>query len=540
MVDTGQEKLVTFEIDGRMVKAKAADNVLRAALDNDIHIPYYCWHPGLSVPASCRLCLVEMDDKDPKTGELKRVPRLVPSCRTPVKEGIRIWTKTDKVVENQRAVMEFYLLNHPLDCPVCDKAGECLLQDYSYHYGNALSRMIDKKIKQPKKDLGEHILLYSDRCILCSRCVRFTREISGQSQLGIVKRANESEIDQMPGQTMDDELAGNVADICPVGALLDKEFLFRERVWYLKQEPSVCAGCATGCTIFIDHRDERVDRFRPRYNPKINQYWMCDVGRYLWKNVYREDRLLGYQVRRDGKMHDVHVNRIGEVFEGRLKEFSETYGMGKLALVLSPMLDCELSLLICTLARKIDPEVIISIGPQMKIENDKRFKSGFTISSDRTPNSEGIRRILSKIGGPTVTLDEVYEHLSQGRVAGLWLTGGYLHERTDSLIKLPVRPKLLIVQDSFRTSMSDQADIVLPLTIWIEREGSFVNRDGIAQRFDRGILPPWGLLQEGQWMGKLIGMEGVYRAETIRRELAGLLGGYELYEPPNLPTAMHF
>ncbi len=537
MTDTNA-KMVTLQIDGREVQAKATDNILRAALDNDIHIPYYCWHPGLSVPASCRLCLVEIDEKDPKTGELKRNPKLVPSCRTSVSDGIRVWTKTDKVIENQRAVMEFYLVNHPLDCPVCDKAGECLLQDYSYHYGNALSRMIDKKLKQPKKDLGEHILIYSDRCILCSRCVRFTREISGYSQLAIVKRANVSEIDQMPGQTMDDELAGNVVDICPVGSLLDKEFLFRERVWYLKSEPSVCAGCATGCTIFVDHRDERVDRFRPRYNPTVNDYWMCDVGRYLWQNVFRADRLLRYSVRENGSPRERTASDVPGLLQTRLEAAVRKNGPGSLAVMLSPMLDCELIYMICRFARTVDPQAVLTAGPQVNVGEDKKFKSGFLLSADRTPNATGLRMILEKFAGPQMSSDEWERSL--GRIKALWLTGGYLQDPLDKLVNLSSRPELLIVQDTFRTMLSDQADIVLPLTIWVEREGSFINRNGLKQTFDRGVLPPCGLLQEGQWMGRLIGLTGVYHAEHVRKELATILGDFELYEPPKLPPAMHF
>ncbi len=532
MTESESEKMVTFKIDGREVRARAADNILRAALDHDIHIPYYCWHPGLSVVASCRMCLVEIDTEDPKTGELKRSPKLVPACRTPVQEGIQVWTNTEKVIANQKATMEFYLLHHPLDCPVCDKAGECLLQDYSFRYGKAMSRMIDKKIKQPKKDLSEHILLYSDRCILCSRCVRFTREISGRSQLAVVKRANECEIDQVPGQTLDDELAGNVVDICPVGSLLDKNFLFRERTWYLKSDPSVCAGCAAGCTILVDHRDEKLDRFRPRYNPKVNDYWMCDIGRFLWKQVFREDRLLRY---RFGPAQ-VQVSELPNILHSQLTAFLERKGSGKLAVMLSPMIDCELLYMLCRFVRDLDPQAVLIAGPEVRANEDKKFKSGFTISADRTPNAAGLNMILDKFTGNRMEFSDLANHQFQG----LWITGGYFHASLDSLINLDGKPELLIVQDSFESNLSKMADIVLPLTIWVEREGTFVNRDGLKQPFTRGVLPPWGLVQEGQWMSRLIGKKGVYYASGIRAELALLFDGFDLYEPPKLPASMHF
>jgi NADH-quinone oxidoreductase subunit G len=532
MTGSESEKMITFTIDGREVRARATDNILRAALDHDIHIPYYCWHPALSVVASCRMCLVEIDTQDTKTGELKRNPKLVPACRTPVQEGIRVWTNTEKVIANQKACMEFYLLNHPLDCPVCDKAGECLLQDYSYRYGNAMSRMIDQKTKQPKKDLSENILLYSDRCILCSRCVRFTREISGGAELAVVNRANLSEIDQVPGQTLDDELAGNVVDICPVGSLLDKYFLFRERVWYLKADPSVCAGCASGCTMYVDHRDEKLDRFRPRYNPKVNDYWMCDIGRFLWKQVFREDRLRRYRF----GTAQVQASELPDILRNQLTAFVGRNGAGKFGVVLSPMLDCELLYILCRVIRDLDPRAVLIAGPEINAGEDKKFKSGFTISADRTPNAAGVKMILDKFAGNQMEFKGLSDHPLQG----LWITGGYVHAPLDSLIHLTGKPELLIVQDSFETKLSKIADLLLPMTLWVEREGTFINRNGLRQPFARGVLPPCGLIQEGQWMGRLIGKKGVYYAAHIRAELALMFGGFDLYEPPKLPASMHF
>jgi len=233
-------------IDSQTIECREGIPVLLAALEAGWDVPHYCYHPGLSIVASCRLCLMEMMMPNPKTQELSWSPKLVPSCQTPVKDGLVCRFNSEVVRKNQTACMEFFLLNHPLDCPVCDQAGECYLQDYSYKFGHPNSRMVDQKLKNPKKDIGPKTLLYQDRCVLCSRCVRFTDEISGTHELCVVNRGSRGEIDVFPGLPLDNPLQGNVVDICPVGSLLDKDFLFKRRVWELRGTDSICPGCATG------------------------------------------------------------------------------------------------------------------------------------------------------------------------------------------------------------------------------------------------------------------------------------------------------
>ena len=241
-------------VDGRLVEAKDKQMILQACLDNHLQMPYYCYHPGLSIVASCRICLVEVEG----------IPKLVPSCQTPVRDGMVVHTKSPKAVANQKQVMEYLLINHPLDCPVCDQAGECLLQDYSYQYGRSQSRFEEDKQKKPKKDVGRNIVLYNDRCIMCTRCVRFTREVTGTCELYVDGRGHKEEIDIFPGKPLDNPLSANVADICPVGALLDKDFLFKQRVWLLKQTPSVSPVDAGGENVWIEHNEGGVYRSKPR------------------------------------------------------------------------------------------------------------------------------------------------------------------------------------------------------------------------------------------------------------------------------------
>src|SRR5262245_7189257 len=266
-------------------------NLVQAAARAGVHIPTYCWHPALSVVASCRMCLVEAGEKKPD-GTIAMQPRVVPACQTPAKDGTVVITNSDKAKQAQQQTLESLLLNHPLDCPVCDKAGECLLQDFSYRYGRSTSRMIDAKNQPPNKDyIGERITLFTDRCIMCSRCVRFTREISGTAELQVISRGHHSEIDIFPGEPVNNKLAGNVVDLCPVGALCSKDFLYKQRVWFLKSQPSVCPDCSTGCSIHVDYNKDIVYRLRPRENPKAQGYFMCDEGRFDYPYINAPERL---------------------------------------------------------------------------------------------------------------------------------------------------------------------------------------------------------------------------------------------------------
>src|SRR5690349_18422931 len=251
-------------------------NCIQAAQRAGIQVPSYCWHPALTVVASCRMCLVEVGERKPD-GTIAMQPKVVPGCQTPAKDGTVINTNTPKATDAQHQTLEDILLNHPLDCPVCDKAGECLLQDYTFNFGKAQSRMIDEKNTPPNKPyIGDNVTLFTDRCIMCSRCVRFTREISGTAELQIINRGHHSEIDIFPGNPLNNKLATNVVDLCPVGALCSKDFLYKHRVWNLKTQDSVCPDCSTGCSISVDGNKNIVYRLRPRYNPKSQGHFMCD------------------------------------------------------------------------------------------------------------------------------------------------------------------------------------------------------------------------------------------------------------------------
>ena len=275
--------LVNCQINGQNIKVPKGSSVISAFKENDLEIAHYCWHPGLSVAGVCRLCVVEIEGMD----------KLQIACNTKVKEGMKITNQSAKVKETVRWGMEFHLINHPLDCPICDQAGECGLQEQYMRYGKYTPNMNERKVKKRKVvDLGSQIVLDTERCILCSRCVRFTDEVTKTSELGIFNRGNKSEIGIFKDKPLNNNYTLNTVDICPVGALTSKPFRFRQRVWYLKTASSVCPGCSTGCNILVDYNEEGFFRTRPKYNPEINGHWMCDPGRPLAKLSNKKYRLL--------------------------------------------------------------------------------------------------------------------------------------------------------------------------------------------------------------------------------------------------------
>ena len=251
----------TLTIDNKEITVPAETSVLQAALDNGIEIPHYCWHPALSVAGSCRMCLVEIDGS----------PKLALSCATAARDGMKVLTQTEQVRDARKSMLEFFLINHPLDCPVCDKAGECLLQDYTWKYGTAHSRMVEAKRERPTKDLGGNILLYRNRCVLCTRCVRFYKDVVGEEHLLVEHRGYHSDISVFPGHGLTHKMTGNIVEICPVGCLIDRDFLFHARVWNLQKTKSICPGCCSGCNISIEHKDNRIFRLRAREKPGSEQ-----------------------------------------------------------------------------------------------------------------------------------------------------------------------------------------------------------------------------------------------------------------------------
>ncbi len=530
--------MVKITVDGKPIEAKDRQTVLQACLDAGMQMPHYCYHPGLSIPASCRICLVEVEG----------IPKLVPSCQTPVREGMVVHTQSPKAIANQKAVMEFLLLSHPLDCPVCDQAGECYLQDYSFEYGRSESRFEEDKYKKPKKDVGKHILLYNDRCIMCTRCVRFTREISGGSELYIDGRGAREEIDIFPGKPLDNKLSGNVVDLCPVGALLDKDFLFKQRVWLLKRVPSVSPVDAGGESIWVEYNEGRIYRIKPRYNPDVNTWWISDDTRHSYHIVHAEQRLrqamktqYGSQVPTD------YDSAINEALAG-LKKTAAEGGEGSLYAVLSPMMACEEAWLLGQAIRAIDPRAVLVLGPVPSTGEDEVFynsltkKETFRIKAEKVPNAAGIRRVIEQLGGPTAS----FEDFSAGAtpeikaLKGGWIVGGYHSDWLPKMLPGLFKKGFKVVQDLLPNAITASADVLLPAAAWAEKDGTWENYAGRLQAFCAAIAPLEGTRREGDVYLKLLGRTGLYNAEDVRAEMGGVFAEVKIPEPEAHEPAFEF
>lgn len=534
-------------------------NLVQAAERAGVVIPHYCWHPALTVVASCRMCLVEVGEKKPD-GTVAMQPRVVPACQTPAKDGTIVITNSEKARYSQEQTLESLLLNHPLDCPVCDKAGECGLQDYSYRFGRSESRMIDDKNQPPNKpNLSERISLFTDRCIMCSRCVRFTREIAGTAELHVVNRGNHSEIDIFPGEPLNNKLAGNVVDLCPVGALASKDFLYKQRVWYLKTHDSVCGDCSTGCSIHVDANKDIVYRLRPRENPQAQGHFMCDEGRYGFHYVNAVERFRKPMIRtlaspampagKPGGDRNATLKLseplpqerlVGTLWEDVLPRLRRDLavaarkdGSGVVG-VISPFLTCEEAFLFGKYLKGLSGEVRLALGRVPVIGQDDTYPKNrrgepiepvkFTIHAEKCPNRRGVEEVLKHFQGEVVSFDDVLWSAGEGRVQALYIAasspprevGWISPEQATGLKRVP----LVIVQDLLPSPASELAKYVLPGSAFSEKDGTFVNHAGLAQMVRPATHPPQDARTDARIFFDLAERRGLAHAGTLRKELA--------------------
>ncbi len=533
--------MVKVKVNDIEVDADPKDNCILAARKAGFEIPHYCWHESLSVVASCRMCLVEVGETKPD-GTVAMGPKLVPGCQTPIKEGTVIRTESAKVKTTQQMTLELLLLNHPLDCSICDQAGECYLQDYTYKYGKAHSRLDEPKIqREDKYHIGEQIALFTDRCVMCTRCVRFTREISGTSELQVVARGSHEEIDVFPETPCNNKLAGNVVDLCPVGALCSKDFLYKKRVWWLKHAESVCTGCSTGCSIHVDQNENKVYRLRPRENPQAQGHFMCDEGRYGFKFIH-DDRRLKYP-----RLKNPSANSNTAVASSRPSDLSfadpwptvlsearkriqtaiQNDPSGFVA-VLSPQMTLEEAYLLASYIKGIDPRTKLTLGPVPVSGSDDLYPKGpkgeppaagkvkFTIRAEKCPNRLGVEAVLRHFERSVI----LAESLGKSSASAWYVVGGYsagwVNEKLDQAVGTP---SLLIVQDIFPSPLSERADIVLAAGSFAEREGTYVNHAGLAQAAHASIRPPEEARADGRILMELAGRTGLFNAMALRKEI---------------------
>jgi NADH-quinone oxidoreductase subunit G len=485
-------------------------------------IPQYCYHDGLSIVASCRICLVEVWAPNAKTGQLEPFMggKLMPSCQQTASDGMVVYSDSPKAVANQKSVMEYLLINHPLDCPVCDQSGECFLQDYSYAYGRGVSRFEEQKVKQPKKDLGPHVYLYSDRCIMCTRCVRFTREVTGTSELLVQGRGNKEEIDVFPGVPINNELSANVIDLCPVGALLDKDFLFAQRVWFLRETPSIDPITASGDNISIHHNEGKIYRIKPRKNLAVNKWWITDEVRYGWKFVHSDERLRTPTRRQFGQVVECDwAKAYGVALTGLAAAVRQGKRVGVLV---SPMLSCEEAFLLGTLARKIDPNAVLGVGPVPFHGEDKLYPVGarhddpkaFRVCAEKAPNARGVRRVLEAISGGSKVEDyegflrALGKGLGASDIGAVLVTGNYPSAwATDELVSC-LGGKFVALIDTLPSALTQRADVVMPGATFAEKAGTFENWKNMLQGFEAAIPVLDAAKAEGQIALDLLAVMG--------------------------------
>ena len=506
-------------------------NCVQAAQRVGVEIPTYCWHPALTVVASCRMCLVEIGQKKPD-GTVAMQPKLIPGCQTPVTDGMVIVSDSEKVKSTQKATLEYLLLNHPLDCPTCDQAGECWLQDYSYRYGRGYSRLQEPKRLPPDKDyIGDQITLFTDRCIMCTRCVRFTREISGTAELQVVDRGSNEEIDIFPGHPCNNKLAGNVVDLCPVGALCSKDFLYKQRVWWLESRNSVCPNCSTGCSIHVDQSDDRLYRLRPRTNPQAQGYFMCDEGRFGWKYIHRDDRLvLPEQRRRDRTIASRDWDVILPAVQTALAAAGRRPEKG-IAAVLSPWMTLEEAYLLASYLKSLTSNLSLALGPVRMVGEDDKYPKDvhgrpmepvkFTIRAEKCPNRRGVEAILRRFVGDVVPMGDVLGRAAAGDFAAVYLVGGDPEGWiTEAQAAALVRVETVVVQDILPSPASQRATFVLPGGSFAERDGTLVNHAGLAQEIHRAIRGPGESRPDGRILWELAGRRGLVNLPLLRREIA--------------------
>jgi NADH-quinone oxidoreductase subunit G len=508
-------------VDGQEIEIGADErlNCIEAARRAGKEIPHYCWHPGLSVVASCRMCLIETGQRDAATGKVTMVPKLVPGCQTPVRDGTVIVTESETVKASRARVEEALLIDHPIDCPICDKAGECLLQDYHFQHGQPERRADIHAFHSRKRDVGPTVTLFVDRCIMCTRCVRFTREISGTAELMVTSRGAKEEIDVFPGQPLANKLAGNVVDLCPVGALGDKDFLYQQRVWFLKREANVCGGCSAGCSIHTEHNQDTVYRLKPRENPHVNGWWMCDDGRYGWHHLHDDARLLAAGRRdpavRSGDFLPVEWADVGAGLRDDLKK------AGRLAVAVSPMLTVEEAWMLCAVARSIDPEAFLAVGHVPRSGDDETFPGGFTIRAEKCPNRLGVTAVLEAYGAGGRSWDDLVRHVASGNADAAWITAGYPGPWIDESASAAFADlRCLVIQDLFDSPLARLATWRLPAAGFAERAGTWVNVAHRAQTFRQAIRPPAGVWPEGRLYWNMLGRSGLYDPDAVRRQLA--------------------
>ena len=515
----------SIKLDGREISFEAGDTIIKAAHRAGIDIPHYCWHPGLSVAANCRMCLVEilpatgqrqmrLDvlkwDADGERYVTDNKPKLQPACQFACLDGMEVKSDSSPhVADARKAVQELLLLNHPVDCPICDQAGECRLQDYWLEHGRYQKRMKDEIIHKPKGvSFGPTIVYDAERCIVCTRCVRFVEEIAKDPVLDKRERGNLGEIFVAPGRQLDNDYTLMTEHVCPVGALTSKDFRFKARVWFLRSARAVCQGCATGCNAYLDYdpRNQTVYRYRPRENMAVNQYWMCDPGMLSYRRAL-EARIA--QPRVAGRLATA-----AEALEEIKRRFAKV-NPDSTAIVLSAQHSTEDNYALATLAKTYlgAGELFLAGKPPGKADDILQH-------ADKNPNTAGATQIASTT--PPRSFDELIAGVESGRFTHVIALGTDLEIATQAAGL--ARAKTVLVLSPFDGPLAQAAHVVLPATSWAEADGTYVNFKGLSQRSERAVHPRGDAKPAWEWLsiiGRALGYAMAFRSVHDVRKAMG-------------------
>ena len=518
-----EKDLVDVQVDGVWMQMPRGLNVVEVAHRARKFIPHYCYHPKLSVVGNCRMCLFEMGtpkmgpDRKPVLGadgkpEIAWMPRPQIGCATNITPGMGIRTDSPLVKDCRNGVMEFLLINHPLDCPICDQAGECKLQEYSVEYGTGASRFVENKVKKPKNvDLGERIVLDDERCILCSRCIRFSSEVMKDDVLGFVNRGSHSTLTAYPGKSFDNAYSLNTADICPVGALTSKDFRFQMRVWFLKETKSLCNSCGTGCNITIGSREGKVHRLTPRENEAVNSQWMCDFGRLNFHDLESKNRLDRPLLKAAGQQFPATWTDAIQRAADALKKVKAE----EIAVVASGRLTNEELFVLKRLVGELGVTRVDTVMNPGQADN-------FLRSGDGNPNSRGTELLGLSSGGRK--LSAWAGEIASGKIKALLVLGG--EELVAAGVPAETLGKLevLIFSGILSNATSQLAHVVLPGAAFAEKTGSMVNVHGRLQRMTRAIPAPgearedWMILRDMRMA--LTGGNSLHSVEDVWKSMA--------------------
>jgi len=481
--------MAKLTIDGKEIEVPDGTSLFDACREaRGEALPHFCYHPDLSVAGVCRLCQVEVEG----------MRKLTIACNTTVRDEMVVHTRSDQVTRAAQQILEMHLVNHPVDCPICDQAGECGLQNQYMKFGLYDSSVeVDDKVNKAKAEvIGPQVILDKERCVLCSRCVRFCNEVTHTGELGIFNRGNRAEIGTAPGVELDNNYSLNTVDICPVGALTSRDFRFQKRVWMLKAAPSICPGCATGCNVRIDHEAGHVYRLKPRYNPEVNGRWMCDHGRMVYKEIHAENRLA------EPRLH-------GE--ECRWRDLQEELRARLDAGVALVIASAQQSLEELSLLRELAGEGALSGGLR---DAGRGEEDDLLLDADRTPNRQGLA--LLGFGQESGTGLAAALTAATGAVI---IHGG--NPGADAAVNAAIVAHGGVVYIGTHDNATAQAcELVLPGALWAEKAGIFINKEGRMQSFQQAVARPGSAREDWRILAELLGENSPGSLKTVRTALA--------------------